>query len=112
MGTRFRIGGSAEAGRSFNVKDRRQNHTIPDIAPRSALPLSLVAAIGGDRPYTEPERLLVEQHRKIRGKAFFADLLFAVTHTTYDPDTAEQLWASIMEHKYTDPPARHRRNPG
>lgn len=63
------------------------------------LDLHFVAAEAGDREMTEREKAEHEHIRQHRGKQFYSDLLLALTHVSYDPDTAEMLWNSIVNHK-------------
>lgn len=58
-----------------------------------------VAREAGDEPMTEEEQLDHTRVRHGRGERFFCDLLFVLTHTPYEPERAETLWLSILQHK-------------
>jgi len=63
------------------------------------LTLDLVGAFAGDRPLTEAEAALFEDFKKRRDGEFFSDLLYAITHTCFQPAVAEGLWTEILRHK-------------
>lgn len=63
------------------------------------LDLNFVAAEAGDREMTEREKAEHERIKQHRGKPFYSDLLLALTHASYDQNTAEVLWNSILDHK-------------
>ena len=63
------------------------------------LDVDLVGGIAGDRPLTAEESQTVEDLRKRRGKAFHADLIFALTHHHYPYEVSELLWQQILRHK-------------
>ena len=66
----------------------------------NALPVDLVSAIAGDRPLTKTEEILLINLRQNRGLRFFSDLLYAVTHQHYPPETAKNLWMEVLRHKH------------
>jgi diguanylate cyclase (GGDEF)-like protein len=75
--------------------DRRRGMLADD-----ALSLDLVSALAGDRPLKEAEHIRLNELKKSRGRAFFSDLLYSITHQYFPADDAENLWADILRHKY------------
>lgn len=63
------------------------------------LSLELVSAFAGDRPLTEPERILVDDLMKRRGKEFYSDLLYAISHENFSSVVGEDVWNEILRHK-------------
>jgi diguanylate cyclase (GGDEF)-like protein len=72
---------------------------VDSFSPTKALPLDLVAALAGDRPPADPERELLESLRRSRGDQFYSDVLYAVSHRSFAPAAAADLWTRILEHK-------------
>ncbi len=64
-----------------------------------ALSLDLVSALAGDRPLSKTEKNLLGDLKKSRGTGFYSDLLYAITHQYFSPDSAEVLWTEILHHK-------------
>ena len=65
------------------------------------LNLTFAAGEAGDCPLGGEERERHARIRKERGKKFFIDLLFVLTHKSYPIHLAEQLWTDIVHHKNT-----------
>jgi len=64
-----------------------------------ALSVSVVSAFAGDRPPTEAEEIFLSNLKDARGKLFFSDILYTITHHYFPPVTAEKLWNEILQHK-------------
>jgi len=64
-----------------------------------ALSVELVSAFAGDRPLTRAETRRLEERKLARGRSFFSDLLYAVTHQYFPPENAEKLWTAVLGHK-------------
>jgi len=75
--------------------DRRQG-----LLAENALSLDLVSALAGDRQLTETEKIHLGDLKKSRGRKFFSDLLYSITHQFFPPEVAEGLWTDILRHKY------------
>lgn len=75
--------------------DRRQG-----LLADNALSLDLVSALAGDRQLTETEKIHLGDLKKSRGRKFFSDLLYSITHQFFPPEVAEGLWTDILRHKY------------
>ena len=74
--------------------DRLRGLLAPD-----ALSVDLVSALAGDRPVTPNEEETVRDLSTRRGDKFFSDLLYAITHQFFPPESAETLWQAILQHK-------------
>jgi diguanylate cyclase (GGDEF)-like protein len=59
----------------------------------------MASAFAGDRKATDDEGALIESFIQERGKAFFSDLFYAISHHYVAPDVAELLWGKVLEHK-------------
>ncbi|MFA5161839.1 MAG: GGDEF domain-containing protein [Elusimicrobiales bacterium] len=66
----------------------------------NALTLGLVSAMAGDRTLLDPEKIFVEDIHNKRGKMFFSDILFLITHQYFPPEVAEDVWGRILSHKF------------
>jgi len=75
--------------------DRRQG-----LLADNALSLDLVSALAGDRQLTQTEKIHLGDLKKNRGRRFFSDLLYSITHQFFPPEVAEGLWTDILRHKY------------
>ena len=75
--------------------DRRQG-----LLADNALSLDLVSALAGDRQLTQTEKIQLGDLKKSRGRKFFSDLLYSITHQFFPPEVAEGLWTDILRHKY------------
>jgi diguanylate cyclase (GGDEF)-like protein len=75
--------------------DRLRRTTGPDV-----MNVDLVSAFAGDRARTEADDHFFGQQMKARGKVFFSDLLYAVSHHYFAPEIAEALWNDILTHKH------------
>lgn len=62
--------------------------------------LDLVSALAGDRPLSDMESIQVEALKADRGDQFYGDLLYTITHRSFPPPAAENLWNKILQHKY------------
>jgi diguanylate cyclase (GGDEF)-like protein len=62
--------------------------------------LDQVAALAGDRELLESEKIFFDELKARRGARFFQDLLFVITHQSFSPVVAEELWLAILRHKY------------
>lgn len=65
-----------------------------------ALSLDLVSALAGDRPLSAAEKVLLDDLERSRGRSFYSDLLYAITHQYFSPDEAEDYWRKILHHKF------------
>lgn len=65
----------------------------------NALSLDLVSAIAGDRPLTEFDRRLLGEYLSTRGRHYFSDLIYSISHQFYLPEVAEDMWSAILQHK-------------
>lgn len=65
-----------------------------------ALSLDLVSALAGDRLLIDAERLFLDELRATRGDRLYSDLIYAITHKHFSPETARGLWGNILRHKY------------
>lgn len=92
--------------KSGTPRGKRSSHDETDadrlrgILAVDALSVDLASAFAGDRPLTDAEKSLLSSIQKNRGKLFFSDLLYAITHQYFPPTTAEKLWEEILQHKY------------
>jgi two-component system cell cycle response regulator len=75
--------------------DRRQG-----LLAGNALSLDLVSALAGDRQLTQTEKIQLGDLKKSRGRRFYSDLLYSITHQFFPPEVAEGLWTDILRHKY------------
>lgn len=74
--------------------DRRRG-----ILDENALSIDLVSAFAGDRPLTEAEQTFLADLKKSRGRRFFSDLLYSITHQYFPPEVADGLWLKVLQHK-------------
>lgn len=65
----------------------------------NALSLDLVSALAGDRQLTRSDKIRLRKLKKTRGRTFFSDLLYAITHRYFPPEVAEDLWTEVLRHK-------------
>lgn len=77
-----------------NDADRLRRTTASD-----ALGVELVSAFAGDRTMTEDEKAILVSRKKNRGKVFFSDLLYAISHNYFAPQIAAELWNKVLLHK-------------
>lgn len=84
------------AAHDENNADRLRRATTPD-----AMSVELVSAFAGDRDLTEAERAVIHAQRNARGNVFYSDLLYAISHQYFAPETAEPLWHKVLLHKDT-----------
>lgn len=68
--------------------------------PDRGLSLSMVTGLGGDRELTSAERQQLAVMLVQRGRMFYSDLLFTLTHQWFEPEEADSLWHRILKHKY------------
>jgi diguanylate cyclase (GGDEF)-like protein len=61
--------------------------------------VELVSAFAGDREMTATEKDLIRKQKDTRGRIFFSDLLYAISHQHFSPDIAATLWDQILSHK-------------
>ncbi|MFH0920221.1 MAG: GGDEF domain-containing protein [Fibrobacterota bacterium] len=66
-----------------------------------AIHLDLVSAFAGDRPLSESEETLLAELKISHGQCFYSDLLYSVTHQSFPPEDAEEVWNKILRHKYS-----------
>jgi diguanylate cyclase (GGDEF)-like protein len=64
-----------------------------------ALPVELVSAFSGDRPLSATEAIRLRELRRSRGKGFFSDLLYSISHHYFAPEVAEGIWNEVLAHK-------------
>jgi diguanylate cyclase (GGDEF)-like protein len=64
-----------------------------------AMTVDLVSAFAGDRPMTGPEGVRLHDLEQRRGKVFYADLIYAVSHHRFAPELAEEIWNHVLGHK-------------
>ncbi len=75
--------------------DRLRGIVSPD-----ALSVHLVSALAGDQKATEDEQKLLARIKDNRGRQFYSDILYAITHQHFAPEIAEVTWSRILRHKY------------
>jgi diguanylate cyclase (GGDEF)-like protein len=61
--------------------------------------VDLVSVFAGDRAPSEEEKILLDGLKKERGKQFYSDLLYSITHLYIPPEIAENRWNEIIQHK-------------
>jgi diguanylate cyclase (GGDEF)-like protein len=66
----------------------------------NVLSLDLVSALAGDRQLTKSEKIILGDLKESRGRKFFSDLLYSITHRYFPPEVAEDLWTKVLRHKY------------
>lgn len=74
--------------------DRLRGTITPD-----AVPVDLVSAFAGDRSMTKTESSRMRDLKNKRGKVFFSDLLYAISHHYFAPEIAEDIWREVLSHK-------------
>jgi diguanylate cyclase (GGDEF)-like protein len=93
------VGGGIEepspAGKDENASDRLRRTTTAEV-----MSVELVSAFSGDREMTVSDNALIRLQKKDRGNLFFSDLLYAISHHYFAPETAEILWNKILSHKH------------
>jgi len=75
--------------------DRLRGTTAPD-----ALRVDLVSAFSGDREMTEAESNFMQMQKNSRGKVFYSDLFYAISHHYFSPEIARRLWQKVIDHKH------------
>lgn len=75
--------------------DRRRG-----ILADNVLSLDLVSAFAGDRVLTEAEKDYFSDLENSRGRRFFSDVLYSITHQYFPPEEAKVLWIQILQHKH------------
>lgn len=75
-------------------KERLRRATGPDV-----ITVDLVGALSGDRNLSADEETFVRSCKESRGKLFYSDLLYAVSHHYFAPELAERLWGKVRSHK-------------
>jgi diguanylate cyclase (GGDEF)-like protein len=68
---------------------------------RDAMTVGLASAFAGDRAMNEAERVRVEELESERGKAFYSDLIYAISHHYFAPEIAQAMWHKVLAHKFT-----------
>jgi diguanylate cyclase (GGDEF)-like protein len=76
-------------------KDRLDDLVFADV-----LTLDLVSAFAGDRKLTEGESQFIAIKQNSLGNRFYSELLYAITHQNFEPDSAKPHWQGILRHKY------------
>ena len=89
----------APADRS-SPDDETDADRMRGILSDNALLLDLVSAIAGDRSLSKAEKDRLEALKHSRGLRFFSDLLYSITHQYFPPETAEDAWNGILQHKF------------
>lgn len=79
-----------------NSSDRLRRTTTPD-----ALNVELVSAFAGDRKLTDTEQELLAARKEARGKVFYSDLIYSISHHYFAPEIAEVLWDKVIQHQQT-----------
>ena len=69
------------------------------ILDANALTVDLVSALAGDRELTAQEKHHLERRREDRGRRFYSDLFYSITHQYFPPEAAENLWDEVIQHK-------------
>jgi diguanylate cyclase (GGDEF)-like protein len=87
---------SSHARRAGGQEDARLRGNLDPVR----LAVDLVSAIAGDRALTEAEAARVRELRSQRGKAFFSDLLYALSHHYFAPEIAEGLWNHVLSNRH------------
>jgi diguanylate cyclase (GGDEF)-like protein len=89
----------------MEIKTMRSSYEETDgdrrraILGANALTVDLVSALAGDRPLTAQEKHHLDRRREDRGRRFFSDLFYAITHQYFPPEAAENLWDEVLQHK-------------
>jgi diguanylate cyclase (GGDEF)-like protein len=83
-----------EYAKCENDTDRLRKLTTTDV-----ISVELVSAFAGDRDMTEDERELIREQQDQRGREFFSDLLYAISHHYFAPEIADALWNKVLLHK-------------
>jgi diguanylate cyclase (GGDEF)-like protein len=65
-----------------------------------ALSVELVSAFAGDRDMTRDETARVDALVEARGRMFYSDLFYAISHHYFAPEVAETLWGKVLLHKH------------
>lgn len=81
---------------SYEETDGDRRRAILDA---NALTVDLVSAFAGDRPLTAQEKYHLDRRREDRGRRFFSDLFYSITHQYFPPEAAENLWSEVLQHK-------------
>ncbi|MBD3345883.1 MAG: diguanylate cyclase [Chitinivibrionales bacterium] len=71
-----------------------------ELLEEKPLSVDIVSAFAGDRELNHDEMAEIERKRDEQGIVFFSELLYAVTHQVFRPETAKDLWYRILRHKY------------
>jgi len=90
----------ATAGSTMQNDEQAVIRQLHDGGGDQPLPDDLVAAMSGDRELTPEQRTEADRLWRVRGRALFSQLLFAVTHQYFAEEDAEIKWGSILRHKY------------
>lgn len=85
---------------SLSALEETEEYRLATLISPDALSLDVVSAYAGDRALTENEIKAVENAKIQHGDGFFPHLLYVVTHQTFSPAVAENLWKQILQHKF------------
>lgn len=85
--------------RDYSQDEEVGNRLRGTITP-DALPVDMVSAFAGDRAMTGTEDARIRELQNQRGKVFFSDLLYAISHHYFAPEIAEEIWNKVLSHKF------------
>jgi diguanylate cyclase (GGDEF)-like protein len=91
--------GLREPGREAR-QNERDSYRLRRTTSTGVMTVNLVSAFAGDREMTEADHKLIRSYKKSRGDAFFSDVLYAISHQYFVPESSETLWRKILLHKH------------
>jgi len=91
----------AEKRICMDSREERDCDRLRSTVSPGAVPVDMVSAFAGDRSMTDSEGGRVRQLRESRGRLFYSDLLYAISHHYFAPEVAENLWVAVLVHKMT-----------
>ena len=63
------------------------------------LDMRTVSALAGDRTLNAREQDMIQRLQSERGEGLYSDVLYALTHKSFPPRQARQLWQAICTHR-------------
>jgi diguanylate cyclase (GGDEF)-like protein len=69
------------------------------VAREEAIDLGFVALVAGDAKPTPEQLRHIEEVAQRRGRRFYSDLLFAISHRYFPYEEAEQIWKDVVAHR-------------
>ncbi len=89
----------ATPGESGPVSEETAAERLQGLLADDVLSLDMVSALAGDRQLTDVEQDWFAAFGRSRGRQYYSDLLYAITHQYFAPESAEPLWDEILQHK-------------